>query len=152
MRGVRGRSRCSVGITSGPGQYGTPVLNEERTMEHEGEYLYLIGVGNLEDWESGRGSLYYIEDRQSKKALPVFTTPEKIEEYARTNLNSPGAHMSMLESLGAASTSAPLTDGRFSLFPLKPDMVARAAASIQADYMIRDPRPGADQEIIRLDD
>lgn len=116
----------------------------------QGEYLYLIGVGSLEDWEAGNGSLYYIEDRKGEVALPVFTIPEKIEEYAAANLNSPGAHMSMLESLGAASTSAPLTEGRFILMPFKPDVIARAAASVKAAYLIRDPRPGTEQEIIRL--
>ena len=119
-------------------------------MEQD-EYFYIIGVGSSGDWEAGRGSLYYIEDRKGEKALPVFTTPEKIEEYARATLNSPGAHVSMLESIGASSASAPLTGGRFSLMPLKADAVVRAAASIGADYMIRNPRPGTEQEILRLD-
>lgn len=120
-------------------------------MKKEDEYLYIIGVGSLEDFESGGGSFYYIEDRQGERALPVFTTPEKIEKYAGMNLNSPGAHLSMLESIGAASTTAPLTEGRFSLWPLKPDLVFRVASGIEADYLIRDPRPGTEQEIIRLD-
>ena len=41
----------------------------------QGEYLYVIGVGNSEDWEAGRGSFYCTEDRNGEKALPVFTTP-----------------------------------------------------------------------------
>ena len=120
-------------------------------MENEGEYFYVIGVGSREDWESGQGSLYYIEDRNGEKALPVFTTQEKIEKYARANLNSPDAHMDMLESIGASSSSAPLAEGRFVLLPFKPDVIIRAAASIEADYLIRDPRPGTEQDIMRLD-
>ncbi|MDP9458409.1 MAG: hypothetical protein M3Q60_22120 [Actinomycetota bacterium] len=94
-------------------------------MEHEGEYLYVIGAGSAEDWKAGRGSLSYIKDRNGEKALPVFTTPEKIEKYARQNLDFPGAHLSMLESVGASAASAPLTGGRFSLMPFKPDIIAR---------------------------
>ena len=35
--------------------------------------------------------------------------------------------------------------------PFEPDVIARAAASIEAAYLIRDPRPVTEQEIIRLD-
>ena len=38
-------------------------------------HLYVIGVDDVEDWQAGRGSIYYFEDRNSEKALPVFSTP-----------------------------------------------------------------------------
>ena len=44
----------------------------------QGDHLHLIGVGNSEDWAAGRGSLYYIEDNNGEKCLPVFTTPERV--------------------------------------------------------------------------
>jgi hypothetical protein len=28
----------------------------------QGEYLYVIGVGDAEDWEAARGGFYYVED------------------------------------------------------------------------------------------
>jgi hypothetical protein len=35
----------------------------------QGDHLHLIGVGNLEDWAAGRGSLYYMEDKNGEKCL-----------------------------------------------------------------------------------
>jgi hypothetical protein len=43
----------------------------------QGDHLHLIGVGTSEDWAAGRGSLYYIEDKNGEKCLPLFTTPER---------------------------------------------------------------------------
>lgn len=113
------------------------------------EYLYLIGLGDQEDWEAGRGNLYYIEDRRGETALPVFTTPEKCKKYVDTFLGSSSAHMDMLESVGASSASL-LTDGRFTILPLEPHSVAEAAANIQAHYLIRDIRRGEKQQILRF--
>jgi hypothetical protein len=64
--------------------------------------LHVIGVGNKEDWEAGRGSLYYIEDRKRETALPVFTTAEKAGAFVQANFDRPEAHMQMLESLGVS--------------------------------------------------
>jgi hypothetical protein len=116
----------------------------------QGDYLHLIGVGNSEDWEAGRGSLYYIEDKNGEKCLPVFTTPERVASYVRANFGAPKAHMDMLESL-PASHVGPLTEGRFLIMPLDTEGVAKAAAMIDADYLLRDPRRGKQQEILRLD-
>ena len=33
-------------------------------MGEEG-YLHIIGVGSTEDWDAGRGSIYYIQDEVS---------------------------------------------------------------------------------------
>jgi hypothetical protein len=117
-------------------------------MDQSG-YLYIIGVGGREDWEAGRGSMYWIEDRKGEKALPVFTTPERVERFMRANLDTPKAHMEMLESIGLSHAPA-LTAGRFVVMPLDNDGVARAAAMVEADYLIRDPRPGPEQEILRF--
>jgi hypothetical protein len=115
----------------------------------ENEYLYVIGIGVQADWEAGQGSLYYIEDRNGERAMPVWTTAEAAERYAEANFGPPEAHMAMLESVGAASAT-PLTEGRFVLMPFATDGLARAAAIVGADYLIRDPRPGGEQEILRL--
>ncbi len=117
-------------------------------MEQSG-YLYVIGVGGREDWEAGRGSMYWIEDRKGEKALPVFTTSERVERFVQANFSTPKAHMEMLESVGLPHAPA-LTAGRFMVMPLDNDGVARVAAMVGADYLIRDPRPGAEQEILRF--
>jgi hypothetical protein len=110
---------------------------------------YVIGVGGTEDWEAGRGSLYHIEDRNGEKALPVFSAPEKAEEYGRANFDAPEAHMQMLETL-PASHVAPLTASRFIVMPLYREGLAKAALLVDADYLVRDPRPGREQEIMRV--
>ena len=69
------------------------------------EMLYVIGLGGLEDWDAGRGSLYWILDSRGKHALPVFTTPGKARDYWEANSGNtparcPGAALSALEAIG----------------------------------------------------
>jgi hypothetical protein len=68
-------------------------------MADQEEYLYIIGVGAVADWEAGRGSLYYIEDKNGEKGMPVFTTSERAMNYARANLENAEAHMQTFEIL-----------------------------------------------------
>ena len=117
-------------------------------MDQSG-YLHIIGIGGPEDWEAGHGSFYYIEDKNGEKALPVFTTAEAAHAHADANFNAPDAHMAMLESV-PVSHVGPLTEGRFVIMPFDTDNVARVAAMLEADYLIRDPRPGDEQEILRF--
>ncbi len=116
--------------------------------------LYIIGVGGPEDWDAGAGSLYYVEDKNGEKAMPVFTTSERIEKFIGDNFDSPEAHMQMLESLGVnVETHAnPLTEGRFTVMPVNNETFIRAALKAGIDYLVRDPRPGTEQEIFRLKD
>ena len=116
----------------------------------QGECLYVIGVGDAKDWQAGRGSIYYVEDRNSEKCMPVFTSPELAGRYVETNLHSPEAHMGMLESIGV-SHAEPLTEGRFMIMPLDAVGVAMAAEAVDADYLVRDLRPGEHQEVLRFD-
>ncbi len=111
--------------------------------------LYIIGVGNEQDWEAGRGSLYYIEDRNNERAMPTFTTPERAENFIEANFNKPEAHMQMLESISVLHAPA-LTGGRFIIRPVAHEQLDQAAARVEADYLVRDPRPGPNQEIMRL--
>ncbi len=114
------------------------------------KYLYVIGLGDRPDFEAGRGIFYCIEDSRGEKALPVFTALQRAESYMDANFNHPDAHLSMLESAGADGAPA-LTEGRFVAMPLDEEGVATVAAMMKADYLIRDPRPGDEQEILRLD-
>lgn len=116
--------------------------------EQEG-YQYIIVVGTPADWDAGKRSFYYIEDKNGEKALPVFTTGERAEQFARANFESAEAHMQMFESLPVSHIPL-LTKGRFMIMPLGIEHVAKAAAMADADYLIRDPRPGDKQEILRL--
>jgi hypothetical protein len=113
------------------------------------ETYYIIGVGDVEDWEKGQGAFYYIEDRNGERCLPIFSTPEKAEGYAKANFGQPQAHLSMLES-GGPTSSAALTGGRFSLMPVDTEPLAGAAAAVDADYLVRDPRSRPTQETLRL--
>ena len=115
----------------------------------QGEYLYIIGLGTPADWQEGRGSLYYIEDKNGEKAIPVFTTADRAGGYVEANLGGTKAHMEMLESIGVTH-APPLTAARFVLMPLNADGIARAALMVEADYLIRDPRPGYQQETMRV--
>lgn len=115
----------------------------------QGEYLYVIGLGDAEDWKAGRGGFYYAEDGNGDHALPVFTTKEGAAGYATNNLRGPDAHLSMLESAGAVGAEA-LNEGRFVLMPLSPEGAVKAALALGVSYLIRDPRPGGNQEILRL--
>jgi len=118
-------------------------------MADQEEYLYVIGVGAVADWEAGRGSLYYIEDKNGEKGMPVFTTSERAMNYGRANLESAEAHMQIFESL-PVSHIPPLTEGQYVIMPLDREGVAKAALMADVDYLIRDPRPGTEQEILRL--
>ncbi len=118
----------------------------------QGEYVYIIGIGSPEDWDAGRGSLHYIEDKNGEKALPIFTAPEGAKEFASKYLETPEAYMQMLESLGAnvETHAPPLAGDRHTFMPVNIDTLAITAATIDADYLICDPRPGAQQEVLRL--
>ncbi len=117
-----------------------------------GEYVYIIGVGSQADWNEGRGSLYYIEDKNGETALPIFITPERVEEYGRANFGTPEAYMQMLESLApnVETHAPPLAEGRYIIMPVNNDGLALAAASIDADYLVRDAGPGSEPEILRF--
>jgi hypothetical protein len=118
-------------------------------MEQAEERYYLIGLGSAEDWQAGRGSLYFIERRSGEKWLVIFTTPESAKQYIAANFDSPEAHIEMLESLPATHTE-PLTEERFVVIEAGMAEVAEAAVEMDADYIQRDILPGPNQEIIRV--
>ena len=118
-------------------------------MSEQEEYQYVLAMGTPADWNAGKGSLYYIEDKNGEIALPVFTTAERADEFARTNFENVEAHMQMFESLPVSHIPT-LTEGRFMIMPLGIEHVAEAAAMADADYLIRDIRVGDQQEILRL--
>jgi hypothetical protein len=114
----------------------------------EDDVYYVIGLGGLDDWDAGRGSLYWIEDRNGEHALPVFMTPEDARSYWTANSG-------VRERLEMADTTptthhGPLLENRVTLLPLDEEGVAWAAEMVGADYLIRGLLPGAEQEILRL--
>lgn len=115
------------------------------------EIMYVIGLGSQEDWEAGRGSLYWIEALDGEHALPVFTTPEDAEKHWLTN-SSVRDRLDMAENTGVPYThQGPLLQNRFVVMALTLEGLAMAAEMVGADYLLRDPRPGHEQEILRLD-
>jgi hypothetical protein len=118
-------------------------------MLEPGEKVYAIGVGDAEDVKAERASLYYVEGEHGEKGLPVFTSREKLFGYVEDNFHTPEAHLSFLDRIDLKGVE-PLTEGRFSAVTLDSMGVASVVASIEADYIIRDPRPGDQQEILRF--
>jgi hypothetical protein len=69
--------RAGVSLRGIPGL----TVRRRRSMETE-EHLHVIGMGSAADWEAGRGSFYYIEDKNGEKCIPVFTSPERADRFA----------------------------------------------------------------------
>jgi hypothetical protein len=86
-------------------------------MAEQEEYQYILALGSPADWDAGKGSLYYIEDKNGEKGMPVFTTGERAREFARTFFETAEAHMQMFESLPVSHIPT-LTEGRFMVMPL----------------------------------
>jgi xanthine/CO dehydrogenase XdhC/CoxF family maturation factor len=114
------------------------------------EEWFVIVIGDNDDWQTGRGSLYYIEEKHGERAMPVFTSAEKAEDHFRANLTSADAHMQMLEKLHVTHVPE-LTEGKFGIASLPAEPLVTLALSADINYLVRDPRPGAQQEVIRLD-
>jgi len=57
--------------------------------------------------------------------------------------------MQLLESIGVVHAPA-LTSGWFIVMPLRAEGLARAEAMVEADYFVRDSRPGDQQDIMRV--
>ena len=110
---------------------------------------YVIGLGDLEDWEGGWGSLYWILDRNGEHAHPVFTTPEGA--HAHWTANSGVRERLQMADTTPTTHQGPLLQNRITLLPLNERGVALAAERVGADYLVRDLRPGSEQEILRLE-
>jgi hypothetical protein len=113
------------------------------------ERLYLICVGTADDWveRSGGGVYYFVA--AGEKYIPVFTTLERAKRYMAAKLQEPGAHLDLLES-GGVENAAAVTAGDFSSLEMDIELVAELAADMDADWLIRDPRPGDQQEVLRV--
>jgi hypothetical protein len=98
------------------------------------QLLYVIGLGSREDWDAGRGSLYWIEDPNREHALPVFTTREKAERYWAANSDA-GDRLDMAENAGLPVThQGPLLQNRFVVMAMWPETLALAAEQVDAYY------------------
>jgi hypothetical protein len=113
--------------------------------------MHVIGLGDREDFEAGRGSVYWIKAPNGENALPVFTTPEKAHRYWKAN-SGVRDRLDMAENGGLPTThQGPLLQNRITILSLKVEGLALAADLVEADYLLKDPRPGAEQEILRLE-
>lgn len=115
----------------------------------DGTLLYVIGLGDRDDWKTGRGSLYWIEAPNGEHALPVFTTPEKATRFWEAN-SGVRERLEMAEKT-PATHQGPLLQNRITLLPCTTETLAMAAERVRADYLVRDIRPGDEQEVLRLD-
>jgi hypothetical protein len=110
------------------------------------ERLWVIGVGG----PAAVQAFYYIENHNGEKVMPVFTTPELLVDHVRRHLASdPKAHMDMMEG-NPEEVIWELTGGRFSAVLLGVHTVAEVSITMGADYLVRDLRPGAPQETMRV--
>jgi|SRR5215216_6628058 len=119
-------------------------------MSKEPDSYWICFCGDERDFEAGRGSLHYVDDRWGKRCLIIFSTRKKAERFIDTNLGAPKAHMEMLES-ARVSHLAPLTAGRFSVAKVDNEDIIELALEAGIDYLQRDIRPGKQQEVLRLD-
>jgi hypothetical protein len=118
----------------------------------ENEALWVINVGS----SRGKGEKleihvhYYIE-ADGEKVMPVFSTQEKAADFTRTNLReNVKAHMDLLESSGDLESVQALTEGHFTALRVTVSSIMGVAAQLGVDALIRDPRPGDEQELIRV--
>jgi len=111
---------------------------------------WICFAGWEQDFEEGCAGLHYVEDWRGERCLLVFSTRGKAEKFAEKNFNTPQAHMMMMETL-PESHQAPLTGGRFGVGQLDNKDIIEAALDAGIDYLVRDLRPGTEQEVIRLD-
>ena len=123
-----------------------PRFVKEGDMEQE--HLYIIAIGSEEDWRAGHRSAYCIEDGGGERALPVFTTLEGAERYINENFSNLDAYMQTFES-AVKQRTVPLVAKRFTAMQLDTPRVAEIAVAVEADYLLRDPQPGPEQEVLR---
>jgi hypothetical protein len=103
---------------------------------------YIVDLGELKDWEQGPSCLYYIDDLNGEKCLPVFSTVKKAQKYIENDLGQPQAHLDMLENVGTDSLAlAALTKGQFRPVRVDVDKLVDAAIAVDVDYLVRDPAP-----------
>lgn len=117
----------------------------------QGQLLYVISVGNTEGWQEGHVNPYYILDDDGEKGVPVFSDLKRAERYVEAKILDPDAHLE--HKLGDADPNyvRALAEGRFALIRLKVERVVQAAASVGADYLTRDARPGQRKgEVVRI--
>lgn len=137
----RDKNKAKAGGVQGSGRKG------QGAFDH-GEYLYVIGIGGREEWETGRGSIYYIEDKNHETALPVFETAEEAKRYAEIALNTPQAFMQMLESseVGVGGDTSALMSGSTVIMPFGVEGIAKVAAQVDADYLVKGLLGPADEQ------
>ena len=115
------------------------------------ELLYVISVGDPADRQAGRGGLYYVLDDNGEKGVPVFSELERAERYVETKVLDPDAHLEHKLGDAAPDHVGALAEGRLAIERLEFAQVDQAAASVGADYLIRDPRSGQQEaEIVRI--
>ena len=114
------------------------------------ERLWAIILGDSIEREDVDGlDLHYFVDTDDEKVIPVFTSPERLEEYVRTNLDTPEGHMDMMEG-GDLTRARALSEGRFAGVLMDVNDIAELAVYIEADWLVRDLRPGEEQEAWRV--
>jgi hypothetical protein len=84
-----------------------------------------------------------------EKAIPVFTSRERMKGYIRANLNDPKARMDMMEG-GDSERARKLAEEGFGGGLMDVGRIAECAVEAEADWLMRDPRPGDEQEVLRV--
>ncbi len=112
--------------------------------------LWAIIVGDfIERGDLVGIELHYFVDTDDEKVIPVFTSHEHLEEYVRANLNTAEGHLDMMEG-GDLTRARALSEGRFKGVLMDVSNIAELAVDMEADWLMRDPRPGEQQEVLRI--
>ncbi len=116
----------------------------------DNERLWAIVVGDvIERGDLVGFELHYFVDTDDEKVIPVFTSPERLEVYVRTALDTPEGHLDMMEG-GDLRRARALTEGHFEGVLMDANDIAELAVEMEADWLMRDPRPGEEQEVWRV--
>jgi hypothetical protein len=116
----------------------------------ENERLWALIVGDFVERGDMVGiELHYFVDTDDEKVIPVFTSHERLEDYVRTDLNTPEGHLDMMEG-GDLTRARALSEGRFKGVLMDVNDIAELAVEMEADWLMRDPRPGEEQDVWRV--
>jgi len=118
----------------------------------EDETLWVINVGSsVEQGENLQLRVHYYIEANGQKVMPVFSTREKAADYTHTDLReNVRAHMDMLEVSGDLEAVRALTEGHFTGLRITVSSIMEVAVQLEVDTLVRDPRPGGEQEFIQV--
>lgn len=109
---------------------------------------YLIAMGRP---GAGGAEAYYYIEHASGPVLPLFSTPQKARRYIMRTLNTPAAHIDMLEGVDPHAPTAEtvlgnLREGRFGIVRCETEGLAVAMLEVGTRSIVLDLRLGGPRD------